>query len=364
MQDSPRKNSSLERALPRLAIAASAALPSDFGDLDVHVFDSGVDGKEHLAIVHGDVRAKENVLTRVHSECLTGDVLASQRCDCRPQLERALTAIGSAPCGVVLYMRQEGRGIGLTNKIKAYRLQEQGMDTIEANLALGFRADERDYTLAAAMLRELGVRSVELMTNNPEKVVALERLGVVIARRVPHIIQPSTHNHRYPRHQAREVRSLARPRRGRRRSACGPIMSTPDSLRPPGESLAAVEVFYDGECPLCMREIRVLRKLDRHQRIAFTDIASPGFDASALGLDHEQLMARIHGRLADGTLIEGVEVFRQLYSAVGFGPVVAMTRLPGIRNALDLGYTWFAKNRLGLTGRCADGSCAVPPPMK
>lgn len=120
------------------------------------------------------------------------------------------------------------------------------------------------------------------------------------------------------------------------------------------------EVFYDGECPLCMREIRMLRRLDRAGRILFTDIAAPGFEPASVGLDQAALMAKIHGRLPDGTLVEGVEVFRRLYDAVGFGPVVAVTRVPGVSHALDAGYRWFAKNRLSLTGRCADGACQVP----
>jgi predicted DCC family thiol-disulfide oxidoreductase YuxK len=124
---------------------------------------------------------------------------------------------------------------------------------------------------------------------------------------------------------------------------------------------AIFEVFYDGDCPLCSREIATLRKLDRHERIAFTDIAAPHFDPSSLGLTHAQLMARIHGRTAQGQLVEGVEVFRQLYAAVGFGRLVAASRLPGVRTALDAAYTLFAKSRLRLTGRCETGQCAVQP---
>jgi predicted DCC family thiol-disulfide oxidoreductase YuxK len=129
----------------------------------------------------------------------------------------------------------------------------------------------------------------------------------------------------------------------------------------PASATAPFEVFYDGACPLCMREIRLLRRLDRRGRIRFSDIAATGFDAQArAGVDYGTLMARIHGRLADGTLVTGVEVFRRLYGAVGFGPLVALTRLPGIAQLLELGYVWFAKNRLRLTGRCEDGTCAVP----
>ena len=121
-----------------------------------------------------------------------------------------------------------------------------------------------------------------------------------------------------------------------------------------------IEAFYDGQCPLCMREVRVLRRLDRRQRIRFVDIADETFDAGSVGVPMEALMDRIHGRLPDGTLVEGVEVFRRLYTAVGFGVLVAPTRLPGIAQLLDLGYRWFAKNRLRLTGRCADGACELP----
>ena len=131
----------------------------------------------------------------------------------------------------------------------------------------------------------------------------------------------------------------------------------------PGQAVAnfAIEVFYDGACPLCMREIRMLQGRDRRQRIRFVDIAADGFDAASLGLSWKTLMGRIHGRLPDGTLVEGVEVFRRLYAAVGFGPLVALTRLPGVRQLLDLAYRVFAKNRLRLTGRCVDGACEIHP---
>ena len=181
----------------RVEIAGVAELPSQFGQYRVYVFSNDRDGKEHLAMVHGDVFGEHAVTTRLHSECLTGDVLGSLRCDCRPQLERALTHVGTLPRGIVLYMRQEGRGIGLTNMFRAYRLQEGGMDTVEANLALGFKDDERDYGVAAAMLRTLGVRSIELMTNNPDKVNKLRALGIQVQKRVPHVIASNPHNHDY-----------------------------------------------------------------------------------------------------------------------------------------------------------------------
>ena len=120
-----------------------------------------------------------------------------------------------------------------------------------------------------------------------------------------------------------------------------------------------IEVFYDGDCPLCMREVRLLRRLDKRERIRFVDIAAEAFDRSSVGVTWEALMDRIHARLPDGTIVEGVEVFRRLYAAVGFGPLVALTRLPGVAQVLDLGYRWFAKNRLRLTGRCADGACEL-----
>ena len=178
----------------RVDIASIAELPSEFGDFKIVVFSNNRDGKEHVAMVHGDVFGVHDVTTRVHSECLTGDVMGSLRCDCRPQLARALSRIGALPRGVVLYLRQEGRGIGLTNKIRAYRLQEAGLDTVEANLALGFDDDERDYGIAAAILRTLGVRSIHLMTNNPDKVHQLEAHGVLVRERLAHVVAANDHN--------------------------------------------------------------------------------------------------------------------------------------------------------------------------
>ena len=189
-------------------IASTAELPSEFGTFRLYVFKNNRDDKEHLAIVQGDVFGGHDIATRLHSECLTGDVLGSLRCDCRPQLELSLKTIAQMPRGVVLYMRQEGRGIGLTNKIRAYALQEQGMDTIDANLALGFGEDERDYSIAAAMLRELGVRSIELMTNNPDKVTQLESCGIRVKKRVSHVIASNPHNKAYLETKARRAGHL------------------------------------------------------------------------------------------------------------------------------------------------------------
>jgi GTP cyclohydrolase II len=152
---------------------------------------------EHVAIIAGDVKDKERVLCRVHSECWTGETLGSLKCDCRAQLDAALEAISQAKQGVVVYLRQEGRGIGLGNKIRAYALQNEGKDTVEANQALGFDPDLRSYELAAAILRDLNVRSIALMTNNPDKLRELEQAGVLVTERVPHWVSESQHNQDY-----------------------------------------------------------------------------------------------------------------------------------------------------------------------
>lgn len=178
-------------------IAAVAELPSRFGDFHIVAFSNNQDGKEHVAIIKGEVFDAEDVPVRLHSECLTGDVIGSLRCDCRDQLEASLKKIGGMERGIVLYLRQEGRGIGLINKIRAYSLQDQGLDTVEANLALGFRDDERDYAIAAHMLHSLQVRSIRLMTNNPKKISQLEHYGVKVNERIPHILPSNEHNRFY-----------------------------------------------------------------------------------------------------------------------------------------------------------------------
>jgi GTP cyclohydrolase II len=178
-------------------IAAIAELPSRFGEFQVVAFWNNRDGKEHAAFVHGDITGEENVPVRLHSECLTGDAIGSLRCDCRDQLESALATIGGMPNGILLYLRQEGRGIGFLNKIRAYGLQDHGLDTVEANLALGFRDDERDYSVAAHMLHSLKVKSVRLMTNNPKKIGGLVSLGVNVSDRIPLIIPPNKYNRFY-----------------------------------------------------------------------------------------------------------------------------------------------------------------------
>ncbi|MBI5303694.1 MAG: GTP cyclohydrolase II [Chloroflexi bacterium] len=169
-----------------------ARIPTEFGEFRLCLYENNQDRKEHLALVMGNVRDQDNVLARIHSECFTGDVLGSLRCDCGEQLARAMQLIAAQGTGVVVYLRQEGRGIGLLSKLRAYNLQDAGYDTVDANLKLGHDVDERDYTPASLILRDLGVRSVRLITNNPRKLDALDRLGVQITARVP--IQPTVHS--------------------------------------------------------------------------------------------------------------------------------------------------------------------------
>ncbi len=176
---------------------AAANIPSEFGDFKLHVFENMVDGKEHLALVKGEWKVDEPILVRVHSECLTGDVFGSFRCDCGPQLEQALINIEENGKGVLLYMRQEGRGIGLINKIKAYALQEEGMDTVEANEHLGFKADARDYGIGAQILQSIGVRKMILMTNNPKKRVGINSYGLEVVDTKSIEIQANKHNESY-----------------------------------------------------------------------------------------------------------------------------------------------------------------------
>jgi len=172
-------------------------MPTDYGDFRMHLYQSKIDGQQHVALVKGDVSGKAGVLVRVHSECLTGDVFGSRRCDCGPQLQKAMARIEQEGAGVILYMRQEGRGIGLASKIKAYKLQEEGLDTVDANLKLGYGMDLREYGIGAQILVDLGLQSIRLLTNNPKKMVGLEGYGLKVDEQLPITVEPNPHNERY-----------------------------------------------------------------------------------------------------------------------------------------------------------------------
>src|SRR5690606_26781963 len=196
IQDLIRYRNRKENLVHRIA---SVRLPTDFGDFTAVGYTNDVDDKEHIALVKGEIDPEKPVMVRVHSECLTGDVFGSHRCDCGPQLHAALAQIEQEGTGVLLYMRQEGRGIGLLNKLKAYELQENGLDTVEANLKLGFRPDLRDYGIGAQILKDLGVRKMRLLTNNPRKIAGLKGHGLEIVEVLPIQMPPNEDNLKYLR---------------------------------------------------------------------------------------------------------------------------------------------------------------------
>ncbi len=195
---------------PTVHRQVAARIPTPYGTFQLMLFTNNYDHKEHMALVMGEVQDRENVIVRVHSECFTGDVLGSLRCDCGEQLDRAMQIVARVGQGVILYLRQEGRGIGLLDKLRAYNLQDEGLDTVEANLKLGHQPDERDYTVAALMLKDLGVRSVNLITNNPKKINELRGLGVLVHQRTPIEVPPRPENLHYLRTKAKRMDHLLR----------------------------------------------------------------------------------------------------------------------------------------------------------
>ena len=183
-----------EKLVERLV---SVRMPTEYGEFQAVAYREVLSGKQHLALVRGEPAGKEGVLVRTHSECLTGDVFHSLRCDCGEQLEQALAQIGREDCGVLLYMAQEGRGIGLLNKLRAYELQEQGFDTVEANVKLGFPADSREYGFGYQILADLGLTTIRLLTNNPRKMEGIEAYGLTVVEQVPIEVLPNDENRRY-----------------------------------------------------------------------------------------------------------------------------------------------------------------------
>jgi len=181
----------------KLNFIETSILPTDLGEFKVHAFTDEIKSKDHLAISMGDLLTNEPVLCRIHSQCITGESFFSMRCDCRYQLTESLTQIAERGRGVVFYLQQEGRGIGLSNKIRAYNLQDKGLDTVEANHQLGFKEDERDYENVSGMIKFLGIKKVDLMTNNPKKIEALKTMGIVVNQRVPLTSNPNRYNEKY-----------------------------------------------------------------------------------------------------------------------------------------------------------------------
>lgn len=193
---------------PKLEDLVQTPIPTKHGEFILHFYKNSLDDKEHIALVKGQVSGQENVPVRIHSECFTGDVLGSRRCDCGEQLDMAMQLISESKCGVLIYLRQEGRGIGLLKKLQAYNLQDAGMDTVDANIHLGYQADEREYTIAALILESLQVKSVDLITNNPKKIDGLKALGITVAKRIPTEVVAHDDNLDYLKTKAKKMAHL------------------------------------------------------------------------------------------------------------------------------------------------------------
>ncbi|MDD5577994.1 MAG: GTP cyclohydrolase II [Methylobacter sp.] len=193
---------------PQLNDLVQTPIPTKHGEFILHFYSNTIDDKEHIALVKGNITDKENVLVRIHSECFTGDVLGSRRCDCGEQLDMAMQLIDEAGYGILIYLRQEGRGIGLLKKLQAYNLQDKGMDTVDANIHLGHLADEREYSIAALILENLGVRSIKLITNNPKKIEGLKKLGTNVAGRIPIEVVAHQDNLSYLKTKAKKMAHL------------------------------------------------------------------------------------------------------------------------------------------------------------
>jgi GTP cyclohydrolase II len=179
---------------PQIQDLVQTPIPTRHGDFILHYYSNSIDDKEHIALVKGEVAGQENIPVRIHSECFTGDVIGSRRCDCGEQLDMAMRMISESQMGILIYLRQEGRGIGLLKKLQAYNLQDQGLDTVDANIQLGHLADEREYGVAALILESLKVKSIRLITNNPKKISALEKLGIQVTERIPIVTAAHKHN--------------------------------------------------------------------------------------------------------------------------------------------------------------------------
>lgn len=193
---------------PQLDDLVQTPIPTRHGEFILHFYSNNLDDKEHIALVKGQVAGQENVLVRIHSECFTGDVLGSRRCDCGEQLHMAMQLISEAGRGILIYLRQEGRGIGLLKKLQAYNLQDKGMDTVEANIHLGHLADEREYDIAALILQNLQVKSIQLLTNNPEKIDSLTKLGINVIGRIPVEVPAHDDNIGYLKTKAKKMAHL------------------------------------------------------------------------------------------------------------------------------------------------------------